>query len=74
MWGGTLAGKLIEEDVDSHGEELRVVVFDGEEGEVFFLVEILEREEDEQPCGLSERGSTIREMMVKQPPVAEVSY
>jgi hypothetical protein len=65
---------VVEEDVEPHGEEFGVVVLDWEEGEVFLLVEVLQGEEDEHACGLCDGGSTIREMMVKHPPVAEVSY
>jgi len=39
--GGTFAGEMIEEDVDLHGKELCLVVFDREKGEVFLLVEVL---------------------------------
>jgi hypothetical protein len=39
----TLAGEMIEEDVDLHGEVIGVVVLDGEEGEVLHLVEVLQR-------------------------------
>lgn len=74
MLGATLTGKFVEKDIDSHREKFGVIVFDREEGEVFFLVEILQGEKDKQACSLDERGITIREMMVKQPPVADVSY
>jgi hypothetical protein len=48
----TLAGEVVEEDVDPHGKELRVVVLDGQEGEVFVLVEVLQREQDQNASGL----------------------
>ena len=69
-----MAGQRFKGDVDPHGQELRIIVFDCQEGVVFLMVEVLERHQDQKGCNLHRMSSTARATIVKTPPVAVVSY
>lgn len=71
----SVTGDFIEGNVDSHGEVVGIVVFDGEKGVVGDVIVVLDGEEDEDAGGLDVNGMVTRKArMVKQPPVVEVSY
>lgn len=69
----TVAGHAIEKDIHFHGQRLRIIVLDSQEGVILFSVEILYGVEDKYGGGLRGVSFTTSAMMVKRPPVAEVS-
>lgn len=70
----TVARHPVEGDIDLHGKVLGVIVLDRKEGVVLLRVKILDGVEDQESGGLGRVCFTTREIMVKMPPVAEVSY
>lgn len=70
----TLTWTLIKSDIYLKGNVLSWVIFDCKESFVLVCGKILDGEKDEEGSNLYKKKITIREAIVKTPPVAEVNY